>query len=87
MATATDTMYDEAQRLGTEFALDQMNGGQIEPDETPLSGEWAGGITRASVLTSIGAATVDDESIEWLLDTWETAYFSAFSTFACVACG
>ena len=74
---------DKARQMGREYAINVINGGQTEPEETPLSGEWAGAISPRDIVREL--AGDDAEAFErlesWeltdILDHWEDGYNSA----------
>ena len=79
MSWPTSEQFDAASTLGTEYALQEHAGGATEPQESPLSGEWADGITERDVVRNVGFDYDNEdedtgEGITELGNAWETAY-------------
>ena len=76
-AWPTSEQFDQASTLGTEYALQEKAGGRTEPQESPLSGEWADGIVPRDIARNVGFADVDSnfgEALDELANAWENAY-------------
>lgn len=75
--------YDDlnkAKALGLEYANNGIAAGDTSPEESPLSGEWAGAVTVDDIARMLGVvdpATLDDFEREDIADYWEDGYFSA----------
>ena len=70
---------DAARDMGREYAENGIAAGETEPDDAPLSGEWAGALLPEDIIRALGA---DPDEIEWfervdVLDHWEDGYYSA----------
>lgn len=70
---------DRAKALGREYADNGIAGGQTAPEESPLSGEWAGAITPKDIVAQLGGDIEKTEhfEVEQILDYWEDGYNSA----------
>ena len=71
----TSEQFDQAATLGTEYALQEFAAGSAKAQDSPLSGEWADGMTSHKVARNVGFVVHDVEAIDSLADAWETAYF------------
>lgn len=71
----------KAKANGREYADNGIAAGQRTPDESPLSGEWAGALTPKDVVEmAAGPGTFDnaqDYEVTELCDAWEDGYLSA----------
>lgn len=71
----------KAKANGREYAENGIAAGQRTPDESPLSGEWAGALTPRDVVEmAAGPGTFDgaqDFEVTELCDAWEDGYLSA----------
>lgn len=72
-------MLDRAKALGLEYATNGIAGGETEPEESPLSGEWAGSLTPKDVVAQLGGdiEKLEDWEVTDILDHWEDGYNSA----------
>lgn len=72
-------MLDRAKALGREYADNGIAGGDTAPEESPLSGEWAGAITPKDVVAQLGGniETLEHFEVEDILSHWEDGYNSA----------
>lgn len=83
----TDEQFDKATELGCNAALAERRNGNEEPQESPLSGEWADAPTSRSIAESLGFTQPDDDEHhhEWVdgLDelgtAWERGYFDTWT--------
>ena len=70
---------DKARAMGREYAENGIAAGDTEPDESPLSGEWAGAVTVRDIFDALGGDF--DSADEWehtdVADHWEAGYYSA----------
>jgi len=73
------SMLDRAKALGLEYATNGISGGETEPEESPLSGEWADRITPKDVVAQLGGdiEKLEHFEIEDILNFWEDGYNSA----------
>jgi hypothetical protein len=71
----------KAKANGREYADNGIAAGEQHPQESPLSGEWAGALTPRDVVEmACGPQTypiAQDWAIEELCDAWEDGYNSA----------
>jgi hypothetical protein len=71
----------QAKANGREYADNGIAAGERFPQESPLSGEWAGALTPRDVVEmACGPQTypiAQDWAIEELCDSWEDGYNSA----------
>lgn len=72
-------ILDRAKAMGREYADNGIAGGQTEPEESPLSGEWAGAITPKDVVERLGGDydKLDSFEVDDILSFWEDGYNSA----------
>jgi hypothetical protein len=70
---------DRAKALGLEYAQNGIAGGQRSPEDSPLSGEWADGITPNDIIVQLGGdpSKLEDWEIQDVCDNWEDGYLSA----------
>lgn len=70
---------DRAKALGREYADNGIAGGDTSPEESPLSGEWAGAVTPADVVRQLGGDpdTLEEWEVTDICDHWEDGYRSA----------
>mgnify|MGYP000471649478 CR=1 FL=1 len=70
---------DQAKALGLEYANNGIAAGEREPDDSPLSGEWAGAITPNDLIRMLGGdpASCEEWEISDVCDHWEDGYHSA----------
>jgi hypothetical protein len=77
----SESIYDKANRLGQEYALDEHAGGATEPQGGPLSGEWADGLLPSDVFFNVmdrgfnprvdGVHLMSDLADEWEKGYWD----------------
>jgi hypothetical protein len=72
----------KAKANGREYAENGIAAGERSPQESPLSGEWAGAITPRDVVEmAVGSDTAYHSAEGWesneLCDAWEDGYYSA----------
>lgn len=71
----------KAKANGREYADNGIAAGEQSPQESPLSGEWAGALTPRDVVEMVaGPGTFDnayDSEVTDLCDAWEDGYLSA----------
>lgn len=72
----------KAKANGLEYATNGIAGGEVSPEESPLSGEWAGALLPKDVVNmAAGSFTAfeaaEDFEITELCDAWEDGYLSA----------
>jgi hypothetical protein len=72
-------MLDRAKALGLEYANNGIAAGDRQPDDAPLSGEWAGAILPKDVVEQLGGDfdTLEGWEVADILDHWEDGYNSA----------
>lgn len=78
----TQDQLDQSMTYGVEYALDEIANGNDGPQESPLSGEWADGLTPRKVAANVGyfhnlSAGSDEAYAEGesaLCDVWEVGY-------------
>ena len=80
----TAEQFDAAHRHGTEYAVEERRNGAEQGQESPLSGEWADGMTPRKVAYNVGYFMAeheeDYESAEnELADAWERGYFDVWA--------
>lgn len=78
----TSEQFDQAATLGTEKALDEFASGNASAQESPLSGEWAGGLVPRDIAFNVGFKDEDSnfgEALDELAEAWEQAYFSQWN--------
>jgi hypothetical protein len=80
MTWPTDTQFEQATNHGIEYALGEIANGNAEPQDGPLSGEWADGLTPQMVARNVGYTDDDGEAITELADAWEGGYNSAWQS-------
>lgn len=72
---------DAAKAYGLEYANNGIAAGERLPEDSPLSGEWAGAITwqdiARHVAPDVDLDKVEDFEITDLCDHWESGYLSA----------
>jgi hypothetical protein len=70
---------DKAREMGREYADNGIAAGDREPDDAPLSGEWAGAILPDDVIRGLGGdpETIEDFERDDILSFWEDGYFGA----------
>lgn len=73
---------DKAKALGLEYANNGIAAGEQSPEESPLSGEWAGSISPKDIWTQLGGTAESFDAAEgWevtdICDHWEDGYNSA----------
>lgn len=96
MSWPTDEQFDKASAHGTEYALQEIANGRTEAQESPLSGEWADGMTTGKIAYNVGytepqTPKSDDEIGEWqngvqeLADAWERGYNDVYRSIAYAA--
>lgn len=70
---------DRAKALGSDYANNGIAGGQTAPEESPLSGEWAGAIRPVDVVAALGGDVdaLEEWEVEDILSHWEDGYHSA----------
>lgn len=66
--------YFNAGRRHAEY---QIASGWTEPEDAPLSGEWAGSPTPDSIVHQYGPANPDYWEFDTAADDFEAGYFSA----------
>lgn len=73
------TQMDDARAMGREYAEAGISYGQTEPEDYPLSGEWAGAITVDDIVAALGAdpECIENYEREDVADYWEDGYRSA----------
>jgi hypothetical protein len=85
----TSKQIDQAVNHGIEYALDEINAGhRTEPQDGPLSGEWADGLTPRMVAGNVGyleglsahGETYYDGETQ-LADAWERGYEDTWRTY------
>lgn len=86
----TAEQLSRAYVLGREYATRQIAAGQLEPTESPLSGEWADGPLVQDIFEEVtGRSTsdilTDDEgqAIDTIGDSWEEGYSARFEVLWC----
>lgn len=89
MSWPTAEQFDNAAKLGTDYALTERRNGATEAQESPLSGEWADDPTDRDIALNVGYAPGEDDTIEEmdeyaegrseLADAWERGYFDAWA--------
>lgn len=82
MADDWYTMLDKAKALGREYAENGIAGGETEPEESPLSGEFADRIKPRDIIEQLSGDRkamdgLADFEIQDILDHWEDGYNSA----------
>ena len=72
-------MLDRARALGLEYATNGIAGGERAPEESPLSGEWAGAISPRDIVGQLGGdySKLEDFEVSDICDSWEDGYNSA----------
>jgi len=70
---------NRAKALGLEYANNGIAAGEQAPQDSPLSGEWADGITVRDIFVQLGADYDKAEDFERtdVADSWEDGYRSA----------
>lgn len=71
---------DRAKALGLEYATNGIEAGEFRPAESPLSGEWAGGVTVEDIARMLGVSdpsALEDFERTDIADHWEDGYNSA----------
>lgn len=63
-----------AEDMGAAVADSEREIGISGPQDSPLSGEWADGISAPALVRSLHASDYDDESQSELFEAFETAY-------------
>ena len=70
-----------AKANGREYADNGIAAGETSPQESPLSGEWAGALLPRDVVEMAAGPGTFDKAEEWevaeLCDSWEDGYNSA----------
>lgn len=84
---ATQDQLDRARNHGVEYAAAEIANGNEQPQDSPLSGEWADGMTPRKVANNVGyfedlsahgEAYLENESE--LADAWEMGYQDTWSS-------
>ncbi len=78
----TQEQFDKASELGHEYALQEFSNGSRAAQESPLSGEWADGITLGDIARNVeyqAETTEDFEAVSELGNAWETGYNDAWA--------
>lgn len=72
-------MLDRAKANGRQYAENGIAGGDRQPEDSPLSGEWAGAILPKDVVSELGGDidTLEGWEVTDILDHWEDGYNSA----------
>lgn len=72
-------MLDKAKANGLAYAVSGIEGGETMPQESPLSGEWAGAPTPKDVVEQLGGdiSKLEHFEVEDICDHWEDGYNSA----------
>lgn len=71
---------DRAKALGLVYANNGIEAGQFRPDESPLSGEWADGLTVEDIARQLGVtdpSKLEEFELTDIADYWEDGYRSA----------
>ena len=72
---------NKAKANGLEYATNGIAAGETSPQESPLSGEWAGAPTPRDVVEMAAGPGTFENAQEWevteLCDAWEDGYLSA----------
>lgn len=83
MADDWYSMLDRAKALGKAYAENGIAGGETEPEDAPLSGEFAGSISPRDIVTELAGGDADaygrlaDFEVDDILNHWEDGYNSA----------
>lgn len=82
MAESWFETLDRAKALGREYAENGIAGGETEPMDSPLSGEWAGAIAPRDIVEQLtGKAdtfdTLEGFEVDDIASYWEDGYNSA----------
>jgi hypothetical protein len=81
----TQEQFDQAHQHGTEYALQERANGSTGPQEAPLSGEWADGLTPRDVARNVGwdpqemIPYSEGDAVDELADAWERGYNDAWA--------
>ncbi len=82
MTWPSQEQFDKASELGHEYALQEFSNGSRAAQESPLSGEWADGITLGDIARNVeyqAETTEDFEAVSELGNAWETGYNDAWT--------
>ena len=80
----TQEQFDAASAQGAEYAMEEHRNGATQGQESPLSGEWADGMTARKVAFNVGYVMADHEedyesAEDELADAWERGYRDAWA--------
>ena len=88
MSWPTSEQFDAAHAAGAEYALLEAGEGATQAQESPLSGEWADGMTPRKIAYNVGFIPTHANPVESqdyqdgeqeLADAWERGYFDAWT--------
>lgn len=84
MSWPTQEQFDAASAQGAEYAMDEHRNGATQAQESPLSGEWADGMTPGKVARNVGFDRADSleqysDGEHELANAWETGYNDAWA--------